>query len=421
MLVFGLIAIVLSLVQAVLMLFRQAALIVLAGVLPLAAAGSIAPLTRPWVRKVSAWMLALICYKPAAAAVYATAFTMIGSGGSPQTMVMGFVMLLLSVLTLPALMKFFTWTTGTIGGSGGGGQLLGAATMGAIAVGAMRGSGGGSAQDQAAYLDSRLGPPPGGGRGARPPAARRPVRVGPADQGQHPAQRAVLQPSRQAGPRHGPSPVHPTRLGPAPPPAPPTQPPQVPRQRTRLRHPPARRPLAVPQEQLRRTGPITAAAAGAQLAAETTRLANGAMNEGEPAMTTDHPVRTYGGWRRSRSIGLLGLGPAATFILLGCFAALIVLAAFSLRLLLYVAPPAVLAGATGVIRVGGVPLAQLAVQRLRWWHGTRAGHTATAPKSCSSTPASSNCPAPWPRPSCCRPKTARAAATAWSVTGTPAT
>ena len=84
-LVFGLIAIVLSLAQAVLMLFRQMALIVLAGVLPLAAAGSIAPLTRAWVRKVTAWMLALICYKPAAAAVYATAFTLFGSGGTPET------------------------------------------------------------------------------------------------------------------------------------------------------------------------------------------------------------------------------------------------------------------------------------------------------------------------------------------------
>ena len=116
-LIFGTIAIVLSLVQAVLMLFRQAALVILAGVLPLAAAGSIAPMTRTWIRKVTAWMLALICYKPAAAAVYATAFTMIGSGGSPRTVLMGFVMLLLSVVMLPALMKFFTWTTGTIAGS----------------------------------------------------------------------------------------------------------------------------------------------------------------------------------------------------------------------------------------------------------------------------------------------------------------
>jgi hypothetical protein len=163
-LIFGLAAILLSLVQAALMLFRQAALVILAGVLPLAAAGSLAPLTRPWIRKISSWMLALICYKPAAAAVYATAFTMIGSGKNPRTVLMGFVMLVLSVLTLPALMKFFTWTTGAVAGSGGGGQLLGAAAVGAIAVGTMRspGAAAGPAQDQAAYLSTRLGPPPGG-------------------------------------------------------------------------------------------------------------------------------------------------------------------------------------------------------------------------------------------------------------------
>lgn len=168
-LVFGLIAIVMSLIQAILMLFRQAALLILAGVLPLAAAGSIAPMTRAWVRKVTAWTLALICYKPAAAAVYATAFTMVGSGRSPRTALMGFVMMLLSVLMLPALMKFFTWTTGTIGSSGGGGgQLLGAATMGAIALGAVGPFGAGAARAQAAHIDSSLGSPPGSGPGAPP-------------------------------------------------------------------------------------------------------------------------------------------------------------------------------------------------------------------------------------------------------------
>ena len=162
--VFGIAAIVLSVVQAGLMLFRQAALVILAGVLPLAAAGSVAPMTRGWVRKVAAWMLALIFYKPAAAAVYATAFTMIGSGGT-RTALMGFVMLAVSVVALPALMKFFTWTTGTIGGTSGGGQILGTAAAGAIAVGALRssrGGGGSAAQDQAAYLGSRLGAAPGG-------------------------------------------------------------------------------------------------------------------------------------------------------------------------------------------------------------------------------------------------------------------
>jgi hypothetical protein len=170
-LVFGLIAIVLSLVQAVLMLFRQAALLILAGVLPLAAAGSIAPMTRTWVRKVTAWMLALICYKPAAAAVYAAAFTMVGTGHSPRTALMGFVMMLLSVLMLPALMKFFTWTTGSIGSSGGGGgQFLGAATMGAIAFGAIRPSGAGPAQGQASHISATLGPPPSGSGSDSPPS-----------------------------------------------------------------------------------------------------------------------------------------------------------------------------------------------------------------------------------------------------------
>jgi hypothetical protein len=182
--VFGVLAIVGSLIQAVLMLFRQAALVILAGVLPLAAAGAIAPMTRAWVRKVTAWMLALIFYKPAAAAVYAAAFTMIGNGHSPEVALMGFVMLLLSVLALPALMKFFTWATGSVATpGGGGGQLFGAATVGAIAVGAMRpgnGGGGSAAQDQASYLDSRLGPPPGGSAG---PSAPSPAGPGPGGAG----------------------------------------------------------------------------------------------------------------------------------------------------------------------------------------------------------------------------------------------
>ena len=193
-LICGTIAIVLSLVQAVLMLFRQAALVILAGVLPLAAAGSVAPMTRTWIRKVTAWMLALICYKPAAAAVYAAAFTMIGSGGSPRTALMGFVDAGLSVVMLPALMKFFTWTTGAIAGSGGGGQFLGAAAVGAIAVGAMRsgpGAGGvGSAgPGRLPQLAARVRRPtpaagasparvrhPRPGREARPGRAQRPVR-----------------------------------------------------------------------------------------------------------------------------------------------------------------------------------------------------------------------------------------------------
>jgi len=94
-------------------------------------------------------------------------------------------------------------------------------------------------------------------------------------------------------------------------------------------------------------------------------------------MTAPEPgqVRSYGGWRRSRSVGLLGLGTTGTLILLGCFATLALAAVFSLKTLLYIGPPAVVAGAASLIRVGGIPLAQLAVRRARWHYGTRAGHT----------------------------------------------
>jgi hypothetical protein len=139
MIMFGMLALVMGALQAALLVFRQAAVIILAAVLPLAAAGATAPMTRAWIRKIISWMLALIAYKPAAAAVYAAAFTMIGRGKNLQTLLMGFVMLALSLLALPVLMRFFTWTTGTITSSGGAGTLLTGLTAGLTAMGSLRG------------------------------------------------------------------------------------------------------------------------------------------------------------------------------------------------------------------------------------------------------------------------------------------
>jgi hypothetical protein len=159
--VLGIIGIIISAIQAVLMLFRQGALVILAGVLPLAAAGTLSAATRPWFRKVTSWMLALICYKPAAAAVYATAFTLIGTGRNLSSVFMGFAMVVMSLLALPVLLRFFTWTTGTVGHAASGGFLQ-AALSGAAAVGALRGAGGGSGgpTGQARMISSRFAPQP---------------------------------------------------------------------------------------------------------------------------------------------------------------------------------------------------------------------------------------------------------------------
>ncbi len=86
--------------------------------------------------------------------------------------------------------------------------------------------------------------------------------------------------------------------------------------------------------------------------------------------TGNDRVRTYGGWRRTRGIGLLGLGPVAMFVLLGGLIALLVVAALSLGTLLYLAPPLALVAAATLIRPGGIPLAQLAIHRVRWWLAT---------------------------------------------------
>jgi hypothetical protein len=169
--VLGIVAIIISAMQAVLMLFRQASLVVLAGVLPLAAAGTLTPATRPWFKKVTGWMLALIFYKPAAAAIDATAFTMIGTGKDVRTIFMGFAMVGMSLLALPALMRFFTWTTGHVTDAAGGGGFMQTALSGAVAFGALRGSAGGASgigpAGQARLLSDRLGPADGGPSGAR--------------------------------------------------------------------------------------------------------------------------------------------------------------------------------------------------------------------------------------------------------------
>ena len=179
--VLGIAAIVISAIQAVLMLFRQGALVILAGMMPLAAAGTLTPGTRSWFKRVAGWELALIFYKPAAALVYATAFTLIGTGKSVQAFLTGFAMVVMSLLALPVLMRFFSWTTGQVADSAAGGGFLQTALSGAVAVGALRGSSGGfggsGAAGQARLVSAQLGPSggPGGaqapGAGVRQPAA----------------------------------------------------------------------------------------------------------------------------------------------------------------------------------------------------------------------------------------------------------
>jgi hypothetical protein len=142
-----------ALLQILLMIFRVAAVIILAGQLQLAAAGGFTRLTSGWQAKVTGWILALIAYKPVAATIYAVALRLMGDAGS---LVMGLAVMIMAVVALPALMRLFNWGVGSVGhgaGStlGGPGTTLATALHGAAA---MSGLGGYHATEHAQWMDT---------------------------------------------------------------------------------------------------------------------------------------------------------------------------------------------------------------------------------------------------------------------------
>ncbi|GAB2718019.1 hypothetical protein [Kitasatospora kifunensis] len=140
--------------QVGLMLVRTAMLILLMGVLPLSAAASTTATGQNWFKKICAWMLAFILYKPVAAVVYAAAFKMISSLKTNQSSnglivsVAGIIMLILAVIALPAMMRLLVPMVDKAGGgSGGAGGALGAASSlasGAKAISGAKSGGGGA-------------------------------------------------------------------------------------------------------------------------------------------------------------------------------------------------------------------------------------------------------------------------------------
>ncbi|WP_327009732.1 hypothetical protein OHA72_22380 [Dactylosporangium sp. NBC_01737] len=135
-------AMIASLTQAFLMLFRDGSVVVLAALTPLAAAGSFTNATNGWMKKLLAWQLALIFYKPIAAMVYATAIWVTGENTSkdPRILFVGLAMMAIALVALPVLMKFFNWTIGSLqSGNGGLGMFATAGAAGMHAASSMLG------------------------------------------------------------------------------------------------------------------------------------------------------------------------------------------------------------------------------------------------------------------------------------------
>jgi hypothetical protein len=148
--------------QLVLLMFRNGAVVILTGLLQLAAAGTFTNGTSAWLRKLLSWHLALVFYKPMAATIYAIAFMLIGDRGNQlQTWLTGVGMLAMSIIALPAMLRFLNWSVGGIQSSSGGlGMLAAAGAAGIHGAASLRG-----VTDHARDMERRYTPglasPPG--------------------------------------------------------------------------------------------------------------------------------------------------------------------------------------------------------------------------------------------------------------------
>ncbi|MGS2811662.1 hypothetical protein [Nocardia sp. MW-W600-9] len=126
LLVLSVLGLISLLVQLVMLVVRQALLVVVVAVIPMAAAASgTGPGSQAYKRLV-AWSLAFVLWKPVGALVYAIAFTVTGSGDEPdpQMILLGVILMVMSVIVLPALIRLIAPAASTLGGGGGAASAL---------------------------------------------------------------------------------------------------------------------------------------------------------------------------------------------------------------------------------------------------------------------------------------------------------
>ncbi|MDX2802488.1 hypothetical protein, partial [Streptomyces scabiei] len=145
-LIFGLLVMLSSFVQIVLMYIRIGVLIMLVGTLPLAAVSSMTGWGEGWWKKHVGWLAAWLLYKPAAALIIYSATAMTKGTKDLNAIIAGMGMLIMAVFALPALLKLIVPATAALGGTSGGTVAMGAANnmaSGAVSIAGASGGGGG--------------------------------------------------------------------------------------------------------------------------------------------------------------------------------------------------------------------------------------------------------------------------------------
>ncbi|MBF6331811.1 hypothetical protein [Nocardia transvalensis] len=164
LLIVGLLGIVSLLVQLVMLVVRQALLVVVVAALPIAAAASGTGPGSQAYKKMLAWALAFVLWKPVGALLYAIAFAAIGAKGDgqqqdPQLVLLGLILLVMVAAVLPALMRLVAPAVAALGGGSGASAALAGGALG-VALGSMDSGG---SRSQARKMSEGEGSPGGGG------------------------------------------------------------------------------------------------------------------------------------------------------------------------------------------------------------------------------------------------------------------
>lgn len=147
-LIVGLVGIFAVLLQWLIMLGRNATLPLLVAFWPTAAAANLVSAKTDMFGKVTGWIIAFIIYKPMAATIYAFAWKLKSGSDGIAGVLNGVVLIVLAILTLPALLRLIAPTTAALGNASGGSMAVGAGAAvisAGVAAGAMVATGGASA------------------------------------------------------------------------------------------------------------------------------------------------------------------------------------------------------------------------------------------------------------------------------------
>ncbi|MFI6217029.1 hypothetical protein ACIBCD_33945 [Nocardia brasiliensis] len=173
LLVLGVLGTISMLVQLMMLVVRHALLILVVAILPIAAAASGTGPGSQAYKKLLSWSLAFLLWKPVGALVYAIAFTAAGrEQQDPQLVLLGMLLLVMTVIVLPALMRLVAPAVATLGGGGGAGAALAGGLTG-VAMASVGGAGGAQGRKVTEGENSPspgTGPPAssGGSGGGRP-------------------------------------------------------------------------------------------------------------------------------------------------------------------------------------------------------------------------------------------------------------